>query len=377
MSQLITDKVDIKSTEVVEKSNNETKLSGFGLFKFTFASNMSGLVKINMLTLLFALPLIIFAFMFQLQVLSIGLTLPFSGNIGVGYPIVTGLEALASDSKFYINCMMYMSLMPCSAVFGIGLAGTFNAVRCMTYGTGTKSIVRNFFAGVKRNLSKMAVTFLIWGISAMAVLFTLNAIDMVAMDLWLQIVCIVGAIVQFVIITTITLFVTTQTARYNVSLGKAIKNSVIFALGVFPLTAITLILSAIPVAVIFFVMGIELVNVMVITIALLMLFSFIALVWTVYGNWVFDNFVNEKAVVVAKEKNIAKANETEQAVVVASETESSDEKQEGEETINASIDNGAVVKDEPVNDAEAKASDTKKDYKPKSKPGTIKVNKKK
>ena len=145
----------------------------FDIFKGSFGK----LVKINLLTLIFFIPMLavlVFSIMYK-DVL--GFTYPFGSNLGVGYPVAPNLQGLSEMLALESDLMMYGLLAIASIVAAVGLAGGMYVVRNLVWTEGI-FVSNDFWRGVKRNFKNALQTVLFF----MAVLFvTVMTNDMSAL----------------------------------------------------------------------------------------------------------------------------------------------------------------------------------------------------
>ena len=128
------------------------KLPGtrFQLFKDVFFNRFGAIVKINLLVLLFCLPAIAWVVIMQMVKQMDGSLLPYSGNVGIGYPIITDVIALGQRRAFQFDLQTYLVLIPCIMVASVGLSGAFYVMRRLVWGEGA-SVAGHFFRGIKMN----------------------------------------------------------------------------------------------------------------------------------------------------------------------------------------------------------------------------------
>ncbi|MDE7395701.1 MAG: hypothetical protein K2M95_06260, partial [Clostridiales bacterium] len=108
----------------------------FGLFKDVFFGRFGALVKINLLTLLFCLPAIAWVIIMMMIKQTDSSLLPYSGNIGIGYPIAGDVTALGEARAFSYDLQTYLVLIPLIVIAGIGLSGAFYVMRRLVWGEG-------------------------------------------------------------------------------------------------------------------------------------------------------------------------------------------------------------------------------------------------
>ncbi len=288
------------------------KLPGnrFQLFKDVFFGRMGAMVKINLLTLLFALPIILVLVLTYMSRLVDNTMVPYSGNIGIGYPVVPDAAAIGEARNFMLNFQMYLLLIPCIVIFSIGLSGAFYVMRRFAWGEGV-GVASHFFHGVKANVLPFLWSSLFISVSFFLLMFNITAYNQLQMHAALKIIGLALTIIQFLIVMCMAMFLTTQAVTYKLKFWGLIKNSFLFAIGLLPINIIMLILSALPVVALYFLIRVQFIGILFLMIFLLVGVSYIILLWTVYSHWVYDKFVNDRVEGAIKNRGMYKMTEEE------------------------------------------------------------------
>ena len=285
------------------------------LFKDIFFGRFGALVKINLLTLLFCLPAIAWMVIMTMLKQMDGSVLPYSGNIGVGYPITGDVTSLGESRAFSYDLQTYLVLIPLIVIAGIGLSGAFYVMRRLVWGEGT-SVGGHFFRGIKQNFLPFLWSSLFLGVSLFIVMANIGIYNyMDSVHAVLRVVGIVISMIQFFFILSMMLFLTTQAVTYKLKTWGLIKNSFLFTIALLPQNLIMLFLSAIPVLLLIFLPTI--IRMFFLVIFVLIGFSYIMLVWTVYAHWAYDRFINDRVAGAVKNRNMYV--KTEQDVKAAEE----------------------------------------------------------
>lgn len=289
------------------------KLPGtrFQLFKDVFFNRFGALVKINLLVLLFCLPAIAWVVIMQMIKQMDGSLLPYSGNIGAGIGIpVTDVIALGRQRAFQFDIQTYLILIPCIMVASIGLSGAFYVMRRLVWGEGT-SVAGHFFRGIKMNFLPFLWSSLFAGISLFLVMANIGIYNnMTEIHIAWRIVGIAVSVIQFVLLLSMMIFLTTQAVTYKLKTWALIKNSFLFAIALLPTNLIMLILSAIPVVLVMILPSF--LSVFGLLLFALFGFSYIILLWTVYAHWAYDKFVNDRVEGAVKNRGMYKKTEADE-----------------------------------------------------------------
>ena len=279
----------------------------FQLFKDVFFNRIGALVKINLLVLLFCLPAIAWVVLMQFIKQADGSLLPYSGNVGIGYPIVNDVVTLGQQRAFQFDLQTYLILIPCIMIASIGLSGAFYVIRRLSWGEGI-SVASHFFQGIKMNFLPFLWSSLFAGVSLFLVLANIGIYNnMPEIHIAWRIVGIAVSVIQFVLLFSMLVFLTTQAVTYKLKTWALIKNSFLFAIALLPTNLIILILSAIPVVLLMILP--TFISVFGYLLFALIGFSYIILLWTVYAHWAYDKFINDKVEGAVKNRGMYKKTE--------------------------------------------------------------------
>ncbi len=124
-------------------------MTKWALFKFLFFRRVGTMVLLNILTLLFALPAILVIFLFYMNKAVAAGFIPYSSNIGIGYPVVVDAISQGAMTDFNYTLMQYLILIPCIAFFALGVSGSLYVIRKLIWEEPTRT-VRDFFRGIKK-----------------------------------------------------------------------------------------------------------------------------------------------------------------------------------------------------------------------------------
>ncbi len=288
------------------------KLPGtrFQLFKDVFFNRFGAIVKINLLVLLFCLPAIAWVVIMQMVKQMDGSLLPYSGNVGIGYPIITDVIALGQRRAFQFDLQTYLVLIPCIMVASVGLSGAFYVMRRLVWGEGT-SVAGHFFRGIKMNFLPFLFSSLFAGISLFLVMANVGIYNnMTEIHIAWRIIGIAVSVIQFVLLLSMFIFLTTQAVTYKLKMWALIKNSFLFAIALLPTNLIMLILSAIPIVLLIVLPSF--LSIFGLLIFAFIGFAYIILLWTVYAHWAYDKFINDKVEGAVKNRGMYKKTEADE-----------------------------------------------------------------
>lgn len=266
-------------------------------------SRFGSLVKLNLLTLLFFIPLILVVIYFAYQKEVYGAIIPATGNFGIGFPAVDNAQELFRSMNLSVNINQFLWMMPSFLVVAIGLCGCLYVSRKLAWGEGVM-IGANFKEGIKQNWKNYLGASVILAMSFFAMTFCFFGLDYYRVDVVISTILRVVGVVQFVFMLIVFMYFTTQSVNYTLSFTALIKNSFLFAFALLPQSLFFLALSAIPFVMIIFLSDLFVVAFIGWILMLIVGVSNLGLVWTVFTHWVYDKYVTEHVQGAKKNKNM-------------------------------------------------------------------------
>lgn len=275
-------------------------------------TQLAKLFKANLLTILMGLPFVaLVIFIFPMMSEAMGAEFDFTGNLGIGYPGSVSDMVVAEITVLMRTTPLMLALIPAIGLLGIPFAGLMYVVRNMVWGENV-TVGSDFLKGIKTGWKQYLVVFFILGflISGMTLAIRTFNIQSLRGDVdFFAMAAFILAIVGMIMVAGIVLYLLPTMSMYNMKLRKLIKNAGLLALAMFPLTIGMLLLTAAP----FFLgwlFGTQIMA-MIIMIILFIGLAILALMWTVYVQYVLDKSVNKRAnnaaykrgIYVTKEEN--------------------------------------------------------------------------
>ena len=288
----------------VEKLPSTRKAMFFDLLK----TRARVLIKINLLTVLFCLPMIAWLFFATIYKNGIGASIPMMSNLGFG----TGLNVLAqgmyNQMILEANVLFFSTLTVGIIIACIGFAGAFHCMKLLVWGEGL-AVGSSFFKGVKQNALQFIFAGLLLSMGIFVVVYNFDSYAIVGGQQWYNVLGIVTTVILLVILIFMTLFIFTQSATYKISFLGLLRNSFLFSIGAIIRNAFFIGLSLLPVFLMMFLS-------MMFAMFILMLYVFIGfsltiLIWTLYAHWIFDKFLNDKIEGAIKDRGIYRKNKEE------------------------------------------------------------------
>lgn len=280
-----------------------------------FKTNKGKLFGLNLLTLLFCLPLVaLFVMRYVLKTVDIAI-FPFTQNMGVGYPAYPATSGLQAQLALNVNVEFFKFVIIGVAFLAVAISGGFYVMRNMVWAEGVM-VASDFFKGVKQNYFVVFFSLLFYTVIMAASVLSLNMSSVLIATgggiKWLLVVAQVLTYVIMAIATMMVFYMITLGITYKLSFGALIRNSFILSIALVPTNVFFIAFSAVwllllllgKVMTLFLIIGIFMVFIWGV--------SLFMLVWTDYSNWVFDTYVNDKVPGAKKNRGIYKpsANDT-------------------------------------------------------------------
>lgn len=267
----------------------QMKMSAWEQFKDLLFRRFGTMVLLNLLTCIFAIPGVLVILLFYMNRTVGNNLVPYSGNLGIGYPVVVDAIARGSYMTFTYNTFMFISLVPCIAILAMGISGNMYVIRKLLWNEPT-STAKDFFRGIKKCWFHSIVIGLAFGLTLLLFMFTLEFFDVYNLDLSFKVISIIFASILLVFMSMFTVFFLTQNAAFKMSWKVLIKNSTLFIFGT-NIVAIVFFGIAIAPAFLAFIPGIT------ILLGLLYLFigfSFATLVTSTYCHSCYKKYLYDK-----------------------------------------------------------------------------------
>ncbi len=268
------------------------------LFWDVFKGNFGKIVKINLLILLFFVPLIAIIVVRMMIGESNGIIYPFGANLTVGYPAAPNLQGLAEMLTLQTDLFAYLAVLVAMFIASVGLAGGMYVIRNMIWTEGV-FVANDFWRGVKlnyKNALQTSIFFTLVLTLCMTLInfseFSLAIADVsTAQEVWFNI----SEAFSYVFIVAaglMSFWMIALGVNYNQKFFVLMKNSFLIMIGTLPQTIFFGAIALLPF--ILFLFGGSFFMMLAIVFVILFSFSFVLLVWLDFAQWVFDKYINPK-----------------------------------------------------------------------------------
>lgn len=267
----------------------QLNMSKWAMFKFIFFGRFGTTVLLNILTLLFALPMLGVMLLFYLNSSVAAGYIPYSSNIGIGYPVVANAASLGTITDFTYSITEYLIMIPCIAIFALGVAGNLYVVRKLIWQEPT-STIKDFFRGIKKCWLGAIFMGILFALALLLVVFSFGYFDAFKLPVAYKAVMITLSIILLVFMIIFTSFFMTQNAAFKMRPTVLIRNSALFVFGAFFQSVIFIGIGLAPVYLIF-VPGITM---FLAIIYVFIGFSFSTIVISLFCHFCYEKFLYDK-----------------------------------------------------------------------------------
>lgn len=271
----------------------EIAVSRWKLGYEVFMGNFMKFLGLNIIMLLFMAPLLILLFIRTTTIYSNAASSPFSANMGVGYFPFASMLGLEESIIYGANYNFFMWMPFAALVLGVGISGGMYVTRNLCWGENVP-VIKTFFQGIKKNLLSILASVAIYSIILAASAMLISKIDLtiaVGGSAWYFVLAKIALYVLIAFSTLHFLAMCSITVTYMGNFFLQMKNCLIFTVVLLPLNAFFGAMALLPFGLLFF--GSEALSLALILIMFLGA-SFTMLVWTVYSQWIYDRFIQDK-----------------------------------------------------------------------------------
>lgn len=266
----------------------------WGLFWDIFKGRLGKLVIVNLLMLVFFIPMIA-VFVFRYMYVSVqGMVLPFGSWVGLGYTPVPNLIGLPQQVVLSTNLWFGALMIVASLIAAVGISGGIYVIRNMVWTEGI-FVANDFWRGIKINFVVVLQSTIFYGVFLYLLTLSINWSDYAnAVGMGNAVLNNISMAIAYIVIAVLTimyLWMLSMGGNYKLKFFQLVKNSFLMTFGLIFQNIFFVVLMAIPVILAliggFFQM---------IGIVILVLFgiSYMLLVWFNYSQWAFDKFFESK-----------------------------------------------------------------------------------
>ena len=268
------------------------------LFWDIFKGNFGKLVKVNLLILIFFIPLIIVLLLGLLYSESVGVTYPFGANLGVGYPASPAMQGVSEWLSLQGDFFMYVGVLISCLLCAVGLSGGMYVIRNMVWTEGI-FVANDFWRGVKLNYKNALQTALFFSVvllvSTTLINFAEFSLAAGSISGWQATMLRISTVTSYVFLilaAMMSFWMIALGVNYNMSFFTMFKNSFLMTIGTLPQTIFFGALALLPF--LLFLIGGSFIVVLGVMAVLFFGLAYALLVWLDFAQWVFDKYINPK-----------------------------------------------------------------------------------
>lgn len=262
------------------------------------------IIVINLITLLFFIPVFAVVFIHNMAISGYGASGPFNQPFGVPYQTAPSFAGLSETIVLNVSIMVMGFLPVAVLVAGLGIAGAMYVIRNMIWTEGI-FVANDYFKGIKQNFLGVTVISVIYSIFLLLSIMLINtinrAIATVTGVLWIYYVAKILVIVVLVFATIFAFHMLSMYVNYKMKVKHLCKNCFLFTTSLIIPNLFFLAIALLPF--IFSLIGGYLMMFGLLLIIFLG-FSFALLVWMNYCQWCYDSFINPKIKGAKKNRGI-------------------------------------------------------------------------
>lgn len=270
------------------------------LFWDIFKGNFGKIFKVNLLILIFFIPIIAIIIFHNVAMQQYGLIFPFGANLTVGYPAVPDTAGFAELLALQQEAILYGAFVVASFIAAVGLAGGMYVIRNMVWTEGI-FVANDFWRGVKLNYwnALQAAVFFSVAMLICKSLINITEFSLAVQELskaqrvWFKISEAFSGIL-IVLAALMSLWMIALGVNYKQGIWTLIKNSFLMTIGMLPQSLFFGVLALLPFGIFFLGGGFSFFTMFGVILLVLFSFAYALLVWLDFAQWAFDKFINPK-----------------------------------------------------------------------------------
>ena len=266
----------------------------WALFWDIFKGRFSKLVIVNLLMVIFFIPLVIvIVFKVSYEAANLGL-MPFSQGMLSGYPTVPSTVGLAEQVAVTNNMMFIPFLLIAALIAGIGVSGGMYVIRNMVWTEGI-FIANDFWRGIKINIGVVLLSTLFYGVMLALMYLAIGWAEFfIATGTGNRVLFTISEVISYIAIAIFTImyfWMLAMGGSYKLKFHQLIKNSFLMTFGLIFQNIFFIVLMAIPLILVLLGSFFQMIGFVIL---ILFGISYMLLVWLDYTQWAFDKFIESK-----------------------------------------------------------------------------------
>lgn len=266
----------------------------WALFWDIFKGRFSKLVIVNLLMLIFFIPMIAVIIFRYVYTTVQGVSMPFASWVGTGYTPLPNLVGVPQQVVLSTNIQFGALMLVAALIAAVGIAGGIYVIRNMVWTEGI-FVANDFWRGIKINIVIELQSTVFYGV--MLYLFTISinwASYMNASGTGNDVLNSISIAVSYIAIAIVTLmylWMLSMGGNYKLKFFQLLKNSFLMTFGLIFQNVFFAVLMAIPAILLLLGSFFQIVGIFLLVLIGL---SYMLLVWFNYSQWAFDKFFESK-----------------------------------------------------------------------------------
>ncbi|MBO5240830.1 MAG: hypothetical protein J6B56_05385 [Clostridia bacterium] len=268
------------------------------LFWDIFKGNFGKIVKVNLLTLIFFVPLVAVILFYTMLVESNGIIWPFGANLGVGYPAAPMQQGIAELLAIQNSFVLYAGLILTGFIAAVGLSGGMYVVRNMVWTEGI-FVTNDFWRGIKLNYKNalqtmlvFTITLLLTGTMIQFAEFSIVVEELTGFQLVIMRISQGTSYVLIALVAMMCFWMIALGVNYKFKFTSMVRNAFLLTIATIPQTIFFGALALLPF--VCFLIGGSLFITIGVVLVILFGLSYALLVWLDFAQWIFDKYLNPK-----------------------------------------------------------------------------------
>ena len=266
----------------------------WALFWDIFKGRFSKLVIVNLLMLLFCIPLIVVVVFMMSYGSAQRALMPFSQWMLVGYPAIPSLVGVPEQVAVSTNLMFTPFILVGALIAGIGISGGMYVIRNMVWTEGI-FVANDFWRGIKINIGVVLLSTLFYVVMLMLMILAIGWADLfIATGTGNRVLFTISQVVSYIAIAIFTimyLWMLAMGGSYKLKFHQLLKNAFLMTFGLIFQNIFFVVLMAIPVILILLGSIFQMIGFIIMVLFGL---SLMLLIWLDYTQWAFDKFIESK-----------------------------------------------------------------------------------
>ncbi len=266
----------------------------WALFWDIFKGRFSKLIIVNLLMLIFFIPLIAVGFIMYIWTTTTGMMYPFSNSLLIGFPAYPNMMG-APEQINLSGAGTFGALMIVAALIAaVGISGGMYVIRNMVWTEGI-FVANDFWRGIKINIVVVLQSTLFYAVCLYAFTMSIKFSEYIIAsstgnEVWMTISMAISY-VAIAIVTMMYLWMLSMGGSYKLKFFQLLKNSFLMTFGLIFQNIFFVVLMAIPVILILLGSFFQMLGIIFM---ILFGISYMLLVWLDYSQWAFDKFFESK-----------------------------------------------------------------------------------